>query len=168
VDYLGSVFTSTNGAYWSRVRDKDGSEMWSAGFGDGIFVAGGNGMLLEAGTDMSWVRVPTPLVEGAWPAEISGITYANGHFIGVGFLNLIVRGTVVPAPSRLSSPRANRDGTFEFFAQVKPNETYRIEVSEDLRSWSFVTNVTSQTTSSPLKFATPDKSRSIFYRVVHE
>src|SRR6185369_7812835 len=149
----GTVLQSSDGQDWTVAWDQaDETIFTGVAFGDRTRVCVGNDLdevttLLEAGTDMKWVArdisglIPPPPPQRLVPA-LNDVAYGNGLYAAVGDYHLILLGSEPPAPPTLSALKVGSSGTCQFLVSgLSERADYRIDVSEDLKHWTALTNV---------------------------
>jgi outer membrane protein assembly factor BamB len=136
----------------------DGSVRWVFETGVGVFSASPalslDGVLYVAGASKLYaLKVESGLAHSSWPMFRHDPRHTGNARLTLAY------------PATLSSPTF-RDGAFAFDVYGQSGATYEIDRSEDLRSWTVFTNVSTLDLHTPLRDPAPEKSGSRFYRVI--
>lgn len=134
----GTVLVSTNGTSWTT-RSTPSATWWNdVGWQSGWFCLAGDGGVVAISQDLvTWVETPTLTTRNLYTLCAAGGQWVVG---GAGAAILRARATAFDAPVQvLNYPKSPEDSLFLFGGQM--DQTFRLERSVDLRSWSLSTEL---------------------------
>ena len=89
----GALYTSTNGSTWTSRNPNTSAVLYSACYGNGLWVAvGSSGTVITSSNTLVWTLRTSPTSE-----SLFGVTYANGQFVAVG-----QNATIVTSPDGIN------------------------------------------------------------------
>jgi subtilisin-like proprotein convertase family protein len=128
-------------------------------FYSGSFNPGTNNQLVQIGTNST-----TTNLNGTWYLSVPNTSDTNVSYSieATNFLS----GPVTNAPLVVSGSVTSHPGSFALsVSSVTPGKTYEVEMSTNLITWTFVTNITA--TSNSITYIAPMTGQSaVFYRVL--
>jgi hypothetical protein len=127
----------------------------------------------NSGTNSQFVQIVTnanlPSLSGTWYLTVPNTSESNVLYSIEASTNLILVTTSVPptnAPAFLGASIASPTSGFTMYWSAIPGDTYEIDVSTNLASWNFVTNITPTSTVGSYTDTTPVQSqKSRFFRL---
>ncbi len=130
-------------------------------FYSGSFNAGTSPQLVQIGTSSKM----TNLHGTVWYLAVPNTSAANVSY-SIEATN-IISGRVTNAPLFLGASVSSESGGFTIFWAATSGQTYEVEVSTNLITWTFVTNITTQSTNGSYTDPTPVASQPArFYRLL--
>lgn len=137
----GGIITSADGLTWSPAMYPSRWDYLNCvAYGNGLFVVGGanyhtSQSVLTSCDGTNWALIP-------WGAKavVNDIVYAAGTFVAVGAGGAILQSEELRSP--WLTGKRTPSGEFEVDATGELGRPYRLQVSEDLRSWSDVSAYT--------------------------
>jgi subtilisin-like proprotein convertase family protein len=122
--------------------------------------AGASPQVIEIGTNPA-----LPSLEGNWYLAVPNTSGASISYSIEAIT--ISNGPVTSAPLFKSASVSMETGTFTMSWLATAGKTYQVEVSTNLITWTFVTNITAQSTNGSYTDPTPVSSqRARFYRLL--
>jgi len=79
VGAYGTILSSPDGKTWSHVDSGTLATLWGVAFGNGRFVAVGDGTILASSNSLDWTASASGLLAGN---DMEGITFGSGIFVG--------------------------------------------------------------------------------------
>ncbi len=129
-------------------------------FYSGSFNAGTNAQLVVIGTNAT-----LPSLNGVWYLAVPNTSTANVSYSIEA--TSIISGPVTNAPLFFGASVSSETGGFTMYWAATPGKTYEVEVSSNLITWTFVTNITTQFTNGSYTDPTPVASQPArFYRLL--
>jgi hypothetical protein len=136
---FGDIWTSKDGLEWEKVAEVaafPGSSFMSIAYGGGQFLAVGDildpsysyRVSYRSSDGRKWIDQPDP--------GMKGVDFGNGKFIGVAG-NLVFSSGVIGRLGASVSPSGQFEGTITGVT----GQTYAIQASTNLATWSVLTNV---------------------------
>jgi hypothetical protein len=162
VGQKGSITTSPNGIDWTPRTSKHTGFIWDvATDGQHLVAAAQWGRVLTSSDGANWTVHETEL-----PGHLTDVAFGNGTFIAVGWDGQIVQSDSVGGDTsgdiRLSNAAVNPEFSFQFNTQ--PGQSYHVEASTNLTSWSVMSNLVANATSTSITDELKGSRR--FYRAV--
>jgi Uncharacterized protein related to plant photosystem II stability/assembly factor len=161
--YNGTMQTSTNGVDWEAATSPAGTWLYNATFANNTFVAvGENGVIRVStnGTVWSTVRNGSGQV-------LEGAAFGNNTWVAVGHDGLILQSSPVTTQNGGTLTLTDAtclNGQFSFKFNGTPGQSYVIEASTNLTSWSTLTTILC--TNSPMNCTLSGQTAPRrFYRV---
>ena len=124
-------------------------------------------MELVEGPGRLGVRSPTLTLEQVSLADEGNYSVRVSNAVGPAILSEPAELWVIGAASLLTGFTLAA-GAPTFLVQGEPGATYRLEMSEDLETWTFLGRVTSSERSFLFTDTSPDPGQARFYRAVRE
>ena len=129
-------------------------------FYSGSFNAGPSPQLVVIGTNAG-----LPSLNGVWYLAVPNTSAANVSYT-IEATN-IISGPVTNAPLFFAASVSKASGNFSMYWAATPEKTYEVEVSSNLITWTFATNVTTDSTTGSYTDPMPVSSqRARFYRLL--
>jgi hypothetical protein len=128
-------------------------------FYSGSFNGGTGAQLVQIGTNSSLTNL-----DGVWYLAVPNTSSSNVSY-SIEATN-IISGPVTNAPLFVGASVSSVTGFTMYWASI-PGKTYEIEVSANLITWTFVTNITTDSTTASYTDPTPVTSQHArFYRLL--
>jgi hypothetical protein len=129
-------------------------------FYSGSFNAGTSPQLVVIGTNAA-----LPSLNGVWYLAVPNTSAANVSY-SIEATN-IISGPVTNAPLLFGASVSSENGYFTMYWAATKGQIYEVEVSANLITWTFVTNITAQSTNGSYTDPTPVASQlARFYRLL--
>ena len=129
-------------------------------FYSGSFNAGTSPQLVVIGTNAA-----LPSLNGVWYLAVPNTSAANVSY-SIEATN-IISGPVTNAPLLFGASVSSENGYFTMYWAATKGQIYEVEVSANLITWTFVTNITAQSTNGSYTDPTPVASQPArFYRLL--
>ena len=163
VGQKGSITTSPDGINWTARTSKHTGFIWDvATDGQHLVAAAQWGRMLTSTDGANWKVHETGL---DW--HLKDVAFGNGTFVAVGWDGQIVQSDpVTPIPSgeiRLTNPTKPTPFGFEFNGEL--GQTYTIQASTDLKTWTTVGSVSGAGASTSFADGSAVATRR-FYRAI--
>jgi hypothetical protein len=129
-------------------------------FYSGSFNAGTSPQLVQIGTNSTMTSL-----DGVWFLAVPNTSAINVTY-SIEATNIIF-GPVTNAPLFMSASVSSESGGFTMYWAATKGQTYEVEVSTNLITWTFVTNITAQSATGSYTDPTPVAGQPArFYRLL--
>jgi len=164
--YNSRIRTSTNGVDWKLRLAPQVDRYHVVNYVNGIFVAGGEGVIATSADGITWTRRPATFNKrNSWDTVV-GVAFGNETFVALG-----ASGEIHTSPAVSLFLQAGKlwpNGSFEFNVSPGFPEPFSVQASSNLRDWTTIT--TSPMLGSSLGWldSTSTNFSIRFYRAIPE
>jgi hypothetical protein len=160
---IAGVVTSTDGAQWTPSGAFGDSKIYGMAFGNNQFIGvgerSGKGVMWSSADGLTWAEA------GTAPGILRAVSFGDGAFTAVGDAGLIVQSTDTSgADGAVLSIRPAGESTVEVSCRAEVGRQYRLQASNDGRTWSDLMSFRATASDTPYVEAADGRVR--LYRLV--
>ncbi len=160
-----TIYTSPNGLDWQPIY---GSDYTAVVHANGIFVASGIASIATSLDGLKWTPRPAEFILVNWANGPVSLGFGNNTFVRVCGYGWVLNGAELqtsPATPLLELCRPGPNGGLEMNVFAGSEPTFRVQASEDMRSWSTILTLPNSAASTTIVDSEASKLPKRFYRL---
>ena len=163
-DYNSRIFTSTNGLEWQlRLATKWPEAYHTVNYVNGVFIAGGEGVIATSLDGLTWTRRPAIFNKSAWYDAVVGVSFGNDIFVALSATGEV---HISPISLFLQAGQHLPNTPFHFDVSGGVSQGVSVQASSNLKDWTTIMTLPTPSSSSPLVDSTATNFSSRFYRAI--